>query len=146
MSQANKQVVMRLFEEAFEAGNMAVIDEVFDPDVEYRDSFGRRGLEGYREFVAGLRSALDGLHCELERLIAEDDRVAARVKVSGTNVGELDTMTPSRRPVSFTMISLLEFADGRVKRYVDARDNISVWVQVGDVPAHLRQYADSAPG
>jgi steroid delta-isomerase-like uncharacterized protein len=146
MSEDNKQVVRRLFEEAIEGGNLALIDEVFAPDLEYADSFGRRGLDGYRDFVAGLRSALDDLHCEIERVIAEDDRVVARVKVTGTNVGELDTMTPSGRPLSFTMISILEFADGRVKRCVDARDNISVWVQVGDVPAHLRQYANGAQG
>lgn len=148
MSEANKQVVARLFEQGIQKGDVSVVDETFAQDSDYQGPppDGRRGREGYRDFISQLHAALEGLTCEVERMIAEGNRVAVRAQVSGKSVGEWETMAPSGRPVSFTLIAIVEFDDGRITRYVDARDNLSIWVQVGDVPAHLRRYADDVQG
>jgi predicted ester cyclase len=148
VSEANKQVVARLFEEGVQKGDVSVVDETFAPDSDYQGPppDGRRGGEGYRDFITQLHTALEGVTCEVERMIAEGNRIAVRTRVSGTNVGEWETMAPSGRPVSFTMVAIVELDDGRITRYVDARDNLSIWVQVGDVPAHLRRYADGVQG
>jgi predicted ester cyclase len=144
LSETNKQVVAKLFEEGVQQGDISVVDELFTPDADYQGPppDGRRGRDGYRDFITQLHAALEGVTCEVERMIAEGNRVAVRTLVSGRNVGEWETMAPSGRPVSFTLVAIAELHDGRIARYVDARDNLSIWVQVGDVPAHLRRYAD----
>jgi predicted ester cyclase len=148
VSEANRQVVARLLEEGVQNGDVAVVDEAFAQDADYQGPppDGRRGREGYRDFVAQLHGALEGVTCEVERMIAEGDRVAVRARVSGTHVGEWETMAPCGRPVSYTLIAVAELDEGRITRYVDARDNLSIWVQVGDVPAHLRRYAEGVQG
>jgi predicted ester cyclase len=144
VSEANKQVVARLLEEGVQRGDVAVVDETFAEEPAYQGPppDGRRGREGYRDFITQLHAALEGVTCEVERMIAEDDRVAVRARVSGRSVGEWETMAPSGRPVSFTLVAIAELDGGRIVRYVDARDNLSIWVQLGDVPAHLRRYTD----
>lgn len=147
MSQAtetNKQLARRLFEEAVQNGNLSVIDDLFAPDAEFEGPAPAQEAQ-YRDHLAALHRGLDNVTCELERIIAEDDRVAVRARIGGTNAGEWEGLPASGRDVSFVMVTILEFRDGRVTRCVEARDNISIWVQVGDVPAHLRPYAEQ-PG
>ena len=139
----NKQLAQRLFEEAVQNGNLAVIDELFAPDAEFEGPAPAQETH-YRDHIAALHRGLQDVTCELERIIAEDDRVAVRARIGGTNTGEWEGLRASGRDVSFIAVTIFEFRDGRVVRCVEARDNITIWVQVGDVPAHLRPYAEQA--
>ncbi|TMK72574.1 MAG: ester cyclase [Actinobacteria bacterium] len=140
--ETNKRVARRLFEEAVQNGNVAVIDEVFAPDAEFEGPApAGRGTQ-YRDHLAALHRGLDRVTCEIEQIIAEDDRVAVRARIGGTSAGEWEGLPASGRDVSFVAITIFEFQDGRVVRCVEARDNITIWVQVGDLPAHLQPYAE----
>jgi steroid delta-isomerase-like uncharacterized protein len=143
-SETNKRLARRLFEEAVQNGNVAVIDELFAPDAEFEGpATASHGT--YREHIAALHRGLGGVTCELERVIAEDDRVAVRARIGGTSAGEWEGLPASGRAVSFVAITIFEFRDGRVTRCVEARDNITLWVQVGDIPAQLQRYVQQ-PG
>jgi len=139
-TETNKQLAQRLFEEAVQNGNLDVIDELFAPDAEFEGPAPSEGT--YRDHLAALHHGLENVTCELERIIAEDDRVAVRARIGGTSAGEWEGLAPSGRDVSFVAITILEFRDGRVTRCVEARDNITIWVQVGNIPAHLHEYAE----
>jgi predicted ester cyclase len=140
-SETNKELARRLFDEAVQNGNVAVIDELFAPDAEFKGP-ATAGDGTYGEHIAALHRGLDDVTCELERVIAEDDRVAVRARIGGTSAGEWEGLPATGRDVSFVAITVLEFRDGRVTRCVEARDNITIWVQVGDIPAQLRPYAE----
>ncbi len=143
--EANKRVVRRLVEEVLDGGDVAPLEEIFAEDADYRGrSEELRGREGFQANVVRLHEAFEDVSVELEQMIAEDDRVAVLARLSGTQVGEWDTMPPSGRPVSSAFLAILELREGRITRYVEQRDDMSVWVQVGSVPAHLRRYLDSS--
>src|SRR5438105_4582205 len=123
-SDKNKRLARRLFEEAVQNGNLAAVDEIFAPDAEFQ-ALGAAGQgTTYRDHLAGLHRGLDDVTCDIEQIIAEDDRVAVRASIAGNHVGEWDGMAASGRDVSLTMIAILEFRDGRVVRCVEARDSI----------------------
>jgi predicted ester cyclase len=88
---ANKRTVRRVFEEAFTGGLVDVVDECLAPDAVDRHPFGedepdfRTHLKG---IIRMLRGAMPDLHAEVDDLVAEGDRVAARVSMTGTHTGE----------------------------------------------------------
>jgi predicted ester cyclase len=139
-SDTNKELARRLFDEAVRNGNVAVIDELFAPEAEFEGP-APDGQRTYRDHIAALHRGLEHVTCELERVVAEDDRVAVRARIGGTSAGEWEGLPASGRDVSFVAITILEFRDGRVIRCVEARDNITIWLQVGELPTHLHPYA-----
>jgi predicted ester cyclase len=68
------------------------------------------------DYVAAMRQALDAVRdyaWRLDELIVEDDRVAARLTVTGTPVEEWLGLRPTGRDVTFTEYSNYHFRDGR---------------------------------
>jgi predicted ester cyclase len=86
----NKTTVRRVFEEGFGQGRLAVVDECLAPDaVDHHEMPDGEG--GFRAHLKGvitmLRAGLPDLAVAVEDLIGEDDRVAARVVMTGTHTG-----------------------------------------------------------
>ena len=61
-----------------------------------------------------LTAAFPDLRVRIEDLIAEDDKVAARLLFSGTHQGPFRDFAPTGRTVSFGAIRIYQLADGKV--------------------------------
>lgn len=87
---ANKRTVRRVFEEGFTAGNVDVVDDCLAPDAVDRHPFADDEPD-FRSHLKGnirmLRAALPDLRATVDDLVAEGDRVAARVSLTGTHTG-----------------------------------------------------------
>ena len=83
MSEENKVVVRRFFEEVINAGNLARADEFVTAEyVEHQHlpgAEGRHGIEVAKAFLSMMRGAFPDYRFAVEDLIAEGDRVVARV-------------------------------------------------------------------
>jgi predicted ester cyclase len=95
---ANRRTVRRVFGEGFTGGNVNVVDECLAPDAVDRHPFGddepdfRSHLKGV---IRMLRAAMPDLNASVDDLVAEADRVAARVSLTGTHTGEPLFGTPA---------------------------------------------------
>ena len=78
----NKTIVRRVWEEVWQAGNLATIDELIDTnhilhaypeDLDYGS-----GAEGFKKLVSTNRANLPDGQLTIEDLIAEDDKVVTR--------------------------------------------------------------------
>ena len=58
------------------------------------------GVEGFRRYVQLVRDAFPDFHNTIEDLIAEDDRVAARLRYTGTHSGPLFGVAPTGNPLT----------------------------------------------
>jgi predicted ester cyclase len=95
---ANKRTVRRVFEEGFSAGNADVVDECLSPDAVDRHPFGDDEPDfraHLKDIIRMLRAGMPDLHAEVDDLVAEGDRVAARVSMTGTHTGEPLFGTPA---------------------------------------------------
>jgi predicted ester cyclase len=94
MSEANKQIARRWFEEVWNQQNPAVIDELFHPKGKAH-GFGFPdpdsvlvGPEDFKKVHRAFCGAFPDLHITIEDVVAEDDRVAIRWSVSMTHQGD----------------------------------------------------------
>jgi hypothetical protein len=95
MSQDNKALVRRLFDEVFTTTNLSAADDIVAEEyMEHaKEPFGReepglvQGPSHARDAVAWLREQFPDLEMTIESIVAESDTVAARVRSIGTNLG-----------------------------------------------------------
>src|SRR5215210_2060606 len=78
MSEENKNIIRRLYEEVWNQHNPEAADEFVAPDVFNRDMLPeyQHGIEGYKHLVSWMHTAFPDLHTDIENMIAEGDEVA----------------------------------------------------------------------
>lgn len=132
MSAAPKAVYRRWFEEVVSGGDLALADELLTAD--YRLHF--PGVpepvdrEGHKRLVTMFRTAFPDWVETVEDLIAEEDRVVARVTGAGTHRGDFQGIAPTDRRVTATGIGIGRFADGRIAEAWAAYDALGLVQQL----------------
>jgi steroid delta-isomerase-like uncharacterized protein len=128
---ANKALIRRYYDDLWNQWNLDLVEEILAHDVAFRGSLGIavHGRDGFRRYVALVRSAFPDFHNLVEDLVAEADRVVARMTYRGTHRGPLFGIAPTGRAVSYMGIALFRIAGSRI---------VEGWV-IGDTPGLLRQ-------
>src|SRR3972149_9114158 len=77
----NKALVRRYYNQLWNNWDTKVADEIIATDIGFRGSLGvmTRGLEGFKQYVDTVRAAFPDFHNAIEDLIAEGDKVVARL-------------------------------------------------------------------
>jgi steroid delta-isomerase-like uncharacterized protein len=133
---ANKALIRRFFEEVWSTG-----------DLSRRDAFlaeGYRGhmagaaqpidRDGWTAWFQGFRAAFPDARFTVEDMVAEGDRVAARLTMRGTHLGPLNGVPPTGRTVVVSGMSLERVADGRIVEGWNENDALGLLQQLGVLP------------
>jgi predicted ester cyclase len=104
-----KAIIRRVFEEALNRRNVAVIDELFAPDfVDHSAWPGQAaGPAGTKQGVADILASIPDLHVSIEALIAEGDQFATREMWRGT-------YAPTGQPATGTVMHFFRIAGGKI--------------------------------
>jgi steroid delta-isomerase-like uncharacterized protein len=138
MSAENKAAARRLFLEAFNEGNLGVIDELSAPRIVNHDSALPEplvGIDASKASIAAYRDAFPDLQITIEEQVAEGDMVVTRWTARGTHQGDLLGITATGKQATVTGITIDRFAEGRV---IESRTNwntLGLLQQLGVVPA-----------
>jgi predicted ester cyclase len=103
---AHKAVVQRLVDDVMNAGRLAVVDELYTPELARRA----------REWMVPFRESFPDVQMEVAELVAEGDTVAARFICSGTHLGTWRGHEPTGRRFRVNEVYFFEFADGRIAK------------------------------
>jgi predicted ester cyclase len=82
-----------------------------------------------------LLRAFPDLHLTVEDLIGEEDKVVARIVVTGTHLGEYMGRDPTGKSIAYDEIFIFRFASGRVVETWGVVDVFSQMKQLGVIPA-----------
>jgi steroid delta-isomerase-like uncharacterized protein len=118
MSNPNKQLVQRWFDEVWNQGSPATIHELFHPDGKAH-GFPEPSaiLTGPSEFTQAhslFKEAFSNIKVHLDEVIAEGDNVAARWTATITHTGQALGFPPTNRTTSFSGTSFMHFKDGKI--------------------------------
>jgi steroid delta-isomerase-like uncharacterized protein len=113
-----------------------VIELLADDFVDHEEMPGiAPGREGVRQLFTMFQTAFPNMHWEAEDVLADGDKVAVRVRVTGTNEGELMGMAASGRSVSVQVIDIIRFGDdGLVHEHWGVFDMMGMMQQLGVAP------------
>jgi len=113
----NKDVIRQLLAEV-DRGNLDVVDTYYSPSYVDHTPSPIRGLasgrDGVREAFALFHAAFPDTKHTIEDLVAEGDRVVARISARGTHTGELFGHAPTGRVVTLTAIAIYRVVAGQI--------------------------------
>lgn len=89
------------------------------------------GLEGFKQWMAAARTTFPDLRGTVEDVIAEQDRVAARVTWHGTHGGEFVGVKPTGKRVLLSAFHLVHFSGGRAVEWWGTADLLGALQQIG---------------
>jgi predicted ester cyclase len=123
-TEENKAVVRRLIEDAWNQGNLAVVDELVVPDhVAYgtprhsglmEEGAEPFGPEYYKQRIVRLHAAFPDFHMTIEDQIAEGDKVVTRISAHGTHQGGLRGHSPTGKEATWSVVHIDRIVDGKV--------------------------------
>jgi steroid delta-isomerase-like uncharacterized protein len=137
MSEGNKAIVRRLFEEVWNKGNLPVTDELFAPTYVHHDASTPdvgRGPESEKKRAALYRTAFADLRLTVEDIIAEGETVMARWSCRGTHKGDFSGHAPTGKQFAISGVSIARFASGKMVEGWVNWDALSLMQQLGVVP------------
>jgi predicted ester cyclase len=89
MSAEQNKAIVRQAYDAINRNDLDALDEMVASDITDHDPAPGQGpgLEGVKDYFSSLHAAFPDVHMAVEDMIAEGDKVVARVSVSGTHQG-----------------------------------------------------------
>ncbi|HLL74783.1 MAG TPA: ester cyclase [Pyrinomonadaceae bacterium] len=149
MSEENKALVRRWFEEVWNKGRAEAIDEMFAEDGVAHglsDAAGQplRGPAGFRPFFRSFRDAFPDTEVTVEDVIAEGDKLAARCSVRAKHQGDTLGFTATGRPIEITGMTFLRVRDGKIIEAWNNFDFMTMFQQLGALQLSAPAAADDA--
>ena len=119
MSEENRALIQRWFEEVWNKGRAEAIDELFSAEGiahGLADEGGQplRGPAGFKPFFQKFREAFPDIEVIVEDTVSEGDKIAARCRVRATHKGDSLGFAATHKPVDFTGISIVRIKDGQI--------------------------------
>ena len=89
------------------------------------------GIEGAKAAHRIMLTGFPDYQTIIDDLFAEGDKVAARITMSGTNIGSFMGISPTGKYVSFTGIYIARIANGKIVEHWGEEDGVSLLQQLG---------------
>ena len=133
MSEENKAIVRRIYE-IISTGDFDRADEIVDPDVPDNELLPcdppAKLIDTYKETFSEAREAFSDVSVTVEDLVAEGDRVVARVTMRGTHQGDFQGLAPTGKLVQVRAIDMFRISNDKIVEH---------WGLADDPTASLRQ-------
>ena len=107
----------RIYRDGYNGGDLRVYDECYTDDFVHHSKTIHdidAGAAGERESMQRFRAAIPDVRFEILDLTAEEDRVAARLRITGTPQSDFGDIAPDGDAIDILGLALFRIRDGRV--------------------------------
>jgi steroid delta-isomerase-like uncharacterized protein len=135
MSAANKALIQR-YVEAWNTGNLALMDELLAPNVVCR-FYGLaevHGLEAFKQMAPAFAASFSESWFTIDTIIAEGDLVAIHCSWRGTHHGEYLGIAATGKQVTETLTRFYRIVEGRIVEMWGDENALGLLQQLGAVP------------
>jgi predicted ester cyclase len=138
MSEANKAIV-RQIEEAWNGNQLDKLDPLFAPNFQQHS-----GMPGMTPTIDTAKQAhqmslqaMPNRKTAIEDIVADGDKVAVRVRMTGTNTGGFPwfNIPANGKSVDVQWISIYGLKDGKVTEHRAVMDIMGLMQQLGAIPS-----------
>ena len=114
MSDYQKQMIVRWFEEVWNKGRREAIDEMLLPETVIHDGeTDTRGPEEFKPFFDRIYATFSGMRFTTHEVISEGDYTCARWSAAMRHTGDGLGVPPTGRAVGTTGMTLIRFHEGK---------------------------------
>ncbi|MCH8195456.1 MAG: ester cyclase [Chloroflexi bacterium] len=133
MSEQNKALTRRFYDEVINNKNLAAIDELCAADCANHSAPPGLpgGTEGLKQMFGTFFSAFPDLSVTIDHMIAEGDLVAVHTTTQGTHKGELMGIAATGNQFSNKGIDLIRIAGGKATDIWHYEEELSFYQQLG---------------
>lgn len=133
MSNAENKKIVRRYQEIYNSNDLEALGEVVSEDLLTPKIMPGipSGMEGAKAAHRIMLAGFPDYQTVIDDLVAEGDKVAARITMSGTNTGNFMGIPPTGKHVSFTGIYIARIANGKIVEHWGEEDSISLLQQLG---------------
>jgi predicted ester cyclase len=131
---ANKEMVRRLYLEGLRDGNVDVVGELVAPDVVTHNPMildAPSGPDSIRGGIEMLRRSFSDIEVDVLELIAEGDRVAVFLRLSGMNTGDYRRGGATNKRGSIRAFFVWRVENGRLAENWGVADRFDLLQQLG---------------
>ena len=141
---SNEAIYRRLIEEGFNQGNLAAADELVAPNAREHQRGSEDGSEGTKKTISYLRSAFPDFKITIDEVMVAGDKVWARQKGGGTNLGRFAGHPPTGKRAFIDVIDVCRLEDGKIVEHWGVPDQLGMMMALGLVTPPARPAAVSA--
>lgn len=137
MSEEFKAKVEQILVEAWNKGNLDGLDELYAADfVRHRPPLSDvEGLEAFKEYIVGFRSAFPDLRVTYDEMILDGDTFATRWTVRGTHTGPgALPFPPTGKQMTLLGCLVVHMEEGKFVEEWQYADFLGMLQQLGVVP------------
>jgi predicted ester cyclase len=138
MAASNEAIYRRLIEEGFNQGNLAVADELVAPNAREYQRGSEHGPEGVKKTITYLRSAFPDFRITIDEVVVSGDKVWARQKGGGTNLGSFAGRPPTGRKAFIDVIDICRIEDGKIVEHWGVPDQLGMMMALGLITPPVR--------
>jgi predicted ester cyclase len=132
--EANKAIYRSLMDQVWNRRDLSAIDRYLASDFIEHNKNLPAGIAGRKQFVTAVLAAFSDYHAEVEEVVAEGDKIVARVQWTGTQDGPFQGRPPTHRKLRFWTADFFRVADGKLAEHWDVVDSLPRAIALGLVP------------
>ncbi len=139
--QSGTGIVRRYYDDALTPGNWSALDELVASDfVDHEVLYGIPATRaGLRQKYELLRGGFPDLRFDVEDLLMDEDKVAARVMVSGTHSRAFLGQPPTGQHFSVMSLNIFRVRNGQITEHWGVFDQMGMLTQLRVFPAFARR-------
>lgn len=115
---SERSLARRYFEDLFNAGQLAVADEILDPDISFVGPItpdGLDGLDAYKRFALGWYEGFPDRHFEVVEEWVDGDRIATVFRITGTHLGLFMGQAATGNPIDVRGMNFFRAERGKIR-------------------------------
>jgi steroid delta-isomerase-like uncharacterized protein len=133
MSVEENKAIVRRYQEIYNSNTLDALAEVVSEDLRTPRIMPGvpSGIEGAKIAHQIMLTGFPDYRTDIDDLIAEGDKVVARITMSGTHTGSFMGMPATGKYVEFTGIYIARIANGKIVEHWGEEDGVSLLTQLG---------------
>jgi predicted ester cyclase len=128
----NKALVQKFYEEIVNQKNLTALGQFVAPNA-VNHTVPSGFPQGPSQFLGLHFNAFPDLTVTVEDLLADGDKVVARVSIRGTHQGALRAVSPTGKPFTGMAINIFRIVNGKIVEHWGLADRLGTLQQLGVV-------------
>lgn len=130
-----EDLVRTLIDEAFNKGNLSVLEKVIHPEYEYWSPDSQlKGIGQLTEFIRAFRGAFPDLSLKINDFFSSDDRTCTAFTLKGTHEQDFMGIPATQKSAEVHGMVISRIKDNKIVEDRELLDNLTFFQQLGIVP------------